>query len=418
MPSLILTGYPSAGKTSFAELLASRALSHKSSLIKTTVIINEANARPDKTLQECYSNSTEEKLTRSALKSEFDKFVKDPSKLVILDSMNYIKGFRYELHCISKSAGQKHGVVWTLCREQVAKAWNEQRSKSKQDYFYTQEMMDELIARYEPPDQRNRWDRPLWRVDVCSTLEDAVLQKMGIREDGTGVDGGDDTGNAAEQALNRSVYNMHSLSDAIRDSSQSNVVTASMITKAGFRRKVKGSGFKRATKKNDAEGIDTPKTSETVAGPSNQGQVDKDVSVEKQVSTSTKREVKKMENLVDDILDSFLLDVEPLKAGLSTSIQRSAESNVLHDVDSISQETMKAFLSAQQTIMSSGGGTVVVKIGSSGETCSLEIKRIVQSVEMKRLRRQYVKWVSTNVPKDTSEEGIAKSFLSYLRNQL
>jgi protein KTI12 len=169
MPSLILTGYPSAGKTSFAELLASRALSHKSSLIKTTVIINEANARPDKTLQECYFNSTEEKLTRSALKSEFDKFVKDPSKLVILDSMNYIKGFRYELHCISKSAGQKHGVVWTLCREQVAKAWNEQRSKSKQDYFYTQEMMDELIARYEPPDQRNRWDRPLWRVDVCST---------------------------------------------------------------------------------------------------------------------------------------------------------------------------------------------------------------------------------------------------------
>lgn len=84
MPSLILTGYPSGGKTSFSELLASRALTHKSSLIKSTVIISEKTARPDKTLRECYSNSTEEKLTRSALKSEFDKFVKDPSKLVIL----------------------------------------------------------------------------------------------------------------------------------------------------------------------------------------------------------------------------------------------------------------------------------------------------------------------------------------------
>ena len=92
-----------------AKLLAERAKSHRSGLIKNVVIINEQSARPDKTLFQCYETSTEEKLTRSALKSEFDKYVVgDRTTLVILDSLNYIKGFRYELHCISKAVGEKH----------------------------------------------------------------------------------------------------------------------------------------------------------------------------------------------------------------------------------------------------------------------------------------------------------------------
>lgn len=388
-------------------------------------------ARPDKTLRECYSNSTEEKLTRGALKSEFDKFVKDSSKLVILDSMNYIKGFRYELHCISKSAGQKHGVVWTLCREQIAKRWNEKRSKSeseeRKDYYYTPEMMDELISRYEAPDQRNRWDRPLYRVDIYSTLQDEELEKFGLKISGTdidAVDGGDETCDSAEQALNRSVYNMHSLSDAIRDSSQSTVITTSMGTKSGFKRKV-GAGFKRATKNNNTSLSETKHIDDDTQKPINAkeegtGIQDGPRTVESAgtLEKKTKREVKDMNEIIDTILDSFLLDVEPLKAGLSTSIQRSAESNVLNDVDSISLETMKSFLAAQQAISAVGGGTIVVKIGSSGETCSMEVKRCVQNVELKRLRRQYVKWVSSNVPTDTSEEGIAKSFLSYVKNML
>jgi len=431
MPSLILTGHPSSGKTNFAELLAARALAHKSSLIKSTVIINEETARPDKSLRECYANSTEEKLTRSALKSEFDKYVKDPTKLVILDSMNYIKGFRYELHCISKSAGQKHGVVWTLNRDDVAKAWNEQRSKcsSKENYFYTQDMMDELMRRYEPPDQRNRWDRPLYRVDVHSTLEDGAFERLGLSSVNSGNQDsadGDETGMAAEQALNRSVYNMHSLSDAIRGSSQSKVITSSMGTNAGFKRRV-GSGFKRAVKKEDGDEVQVePKSNDqAVEKASENSSVEKaglnPLQDDKILETSklpvAKRQVKKMEDLIDAILDSFLLDVQPLKAGLSTTIQRSAESNVLHDVDIVSLKTMNEFLVAQKSI-SAGGGKIIVRIGSSGQTRAIESKRPVQIAELKRLRRQFVKWVTANPPNDVSEEGIANSFLSYVQNQV
>ena len=124
-----------------------------------------------------------------------------------------------------------------------------------------------------------------------------------------------------------------------------------------------------------------------------------------------------MEALIKVILDSFRLDVVPLKAGLSTSIQRNAETNVLHDVDSISQKTMNAFISAQKNI-SAGGGRIIVPIGSSGESRSFDLRRQVQAIEVKRLRRQYVKWVTSNPPKDSSEEGIANSFLSYLGNQI
>lgn len=401
-----LLGYPSCGKTTFAELLSSQALSHESKIIKSTVIINEESARPDKTLRECYLNSTEEKLTRSALKSEFDKHIKDPNKLVILDSINYIKGFRYELHCISKAAGQKHGVIWTLNREDIAKAWNEDRSKhsDKLDYFYTAEMIDELMSRYEPPDQRNRWDRPLYRVDVHSTLPTQVFEKLGLpvvlTSDG---DDEDETGNAASAALNRSVYNMHSLSDAIRDTSQSKVVTTSIGTKSGFKRRI---GKVSKTLVNTENKESSYKNSEQKS--------EKGAKCEEK---TTEREIKSMEALIKVILDSFLLDVVPLKAGLSTSIQRNAETNVLHDVDSISQKTMNAFISAQKNI-SAGGGRIIVPIGSSGESRSFDLRRQVKAIEVKRLRRQYVKWVTSNPPKDSSEEGIANSFLSYLGNQI
>ena len=430
MPSLIITGHPSTGKTTFAKLLSERALSHKSNLIKSTVIVNEESARPDKTTRECYANSTEENLTRSALKSEFDKYVKDSSKLVILDSMNYIKGFRYELHCISKAAGQKHGVIWFMCREDVGNAWNKRRGKEDDpNYFYSDEQMQELIQRYEPPDQRNRWDRPLYRVNVVSTLKEDTLRELGVElvslnEDVQ--DNGDDShsGKTAEDILKRSVYNMHSLSEVISDTTQSKVVTSNLMAGKSFRRVGGGKGFQRAVKKEDDN--DTQHSSSKI---SDGGVSRNDPNEEKQgpsimeVTYDPKaipRKVKDMNALIDEILDSFLLDVEALKEGMSTKLQPSASSNVLHDVDNISQETMNAFLRAQESAQAigAGGGTMVIPIGKGSQTCKMTIGRNIKIAEVKRLRRQYLKWISSHVPNDTTEEGIAKSFLSYLQNQL
>jgi protein KTI12 len=424
MPSLILTGHPSTGKSTFARLLSERALSHKSNLIQSTVIINEESARPDKTTRECYANSTEEKLTRSALKSEFDKYVKDSSKLVILDSMNYIKGFRYELHCISKAAGQKHGVIWLMCKEDVGKAWNKKRRRDeKPNYFYSEEQMEELIQRYEPPDQRNRWDRPLYRVDVVSTLKEDMLRELGVEvesENENSRDNDDEsrTGKTAEDILKKSVYNMHSLSEVISDKTQSKVVTSNLMAGKSFRRIGASKGFQRAVKKED-ENHETTDVNVSRSDPKNEEHGPPLVD-STSVGKAVQRKVRDMNVLIDEILDSFLLDVEALKEGMSTKLQPSASSNVLHDVDNISQETMNTFLRAQESALAIGGtsGTIVIPIGKGGQTCKMTFGRNLKIAEVKRLRRQYLKWITSHVPKDTSEDGIAKSFLSYIQSQV
>ena len=42
------------------------------------------------------------------MKSNVEKFL-GPERIVILDSMNYIKGYRYELYCLARNA------MTTLC---------------------------------------------------------------------------------------------------------------------------------------------------------------------------------------------------------------------------------------------------------------------------------------------------------------
>lgn len=51
---------------------------------------------------------TQEKILRASLKSNVEKYV-DQQRVVILDSMNYIKGYRYELYCLARNS------MTTLC---------------------------------------------------------------------------------------------------------------------------------------------------------------------------------------------------------------------------------------------------------------------------------------------------------------
>lgn len=311
MPCLVITGYPSSGKTSIAQALSERALKHRSQSIKKTVIINEESifssssalsqqntaGKANETRYYCYKDSNAEKQTRSALKTEFDKQAATASStntLVILDSLNYIKGYRYELHCISKAAGERHGILWVVCPPGVALEWNKKRiqedlekpkegnaNESNDDdekqhrLYYSEEMMEGLMKRYEPPDQRNRWDKPLYRVELAALLPELASSSSTQTES----NGNDSTANTiAKDVLAKSVYNMHSLSDAIDKSSP--------------------------TEK---------QTKQKLPSSSNESNGDKD---------RTPLEVK-----LDEILDAFL-ESRPLKEGMSTQKPVVAESNV------------------------------------------------------------------------------------------
>jgi len=52
---------------------------------------------------EAYKDMISEKMTRGYLKSNVEKLIQ-AGQIVIFDSMNYIKGFRYELYCLARAA--------------------------------------------------------------------------------------------------------------------------------------------------------------------------------------------------------------------------------------------------------------------------------------------------------------------------
>ena len=337
MPCLIITGYPSSGKTSIAEMISERALKHHSKTIQRTMIINEESIYssstrsinnnsnnssssnnnnnnnnnndnrypPEHIKQKCYHNSNAEKETRAALKTEFDRYASTASStktLVILDSLNYIKGYRYELHCISKAVGERHGIVWVVCPPKLAFQWNQNRIKqyetnrkeskngndeekitnyhrnnsneeeNEKDFklFYTEEMLEGLMKRYEPPDNRNRWDKPLYRIELSTLIENAHSNDECKDDNNQSMSA---SNSVAKDVLEKSVYNMHSLSDAIEDN--------------------------------------TSKSSNSNSTTTNDEMTNKS----------------KLEDRIDTILDAFL-ECKPLKEGLSTQKPIVAASNV------------------------------------------------------------------------------------------
>merc|ERR1711963_235169 len=82
-----------------------------------------------------FSDSKHEKEVRGRLKSEVVRLL-SKENVVICDGLNYIKGFRYELYCASKSV----------------KSTREDTEK------YNDNIIKELIQRYECPISSNRWD--------------------------------------------------------------------------------------------------------------------------------------------------------------------------------------------------------------------------------------------------------------------
>ena len=389
MPCLILCGHPCAGKTRLAELLRERALA--TDAIDKVVIINEATACPDQSIAACYGTSQAEKMTRGALKSAFDRCVSagddGASTLVILDSLNYIKGFRYELHCISKAASQKHGVVWVLNETRLCKEWNQKRREEageSAEQFYSDAQMDELILRFEPPDARNRWDNPLYRIDVRPP---GIKQQSGLAKD----------------VLEQSVYNMHKLSDAIDETTDTTTSTvkktSTTFKRAGFKKKPvrpsnMSAGDSEATLNENNDNISEPSPEQT-----------KDEKKEQTV-----------EEQIDQMLESFLRNVQPLKQGMSTQSTLSSEANVLHDVDSITQQVC-SLITAAQNKSTTAGGRLSITLGSGKEPIWFNFNRNIPLPELRRLRRQYIQWVVARPPEDASERGIAQAFINYIAAQ-
>lgn len=107
-----------------------------------------------------------------------------------MDSLNFIKGYRYELWCLARSAATRYCVIHVDTPAETCGQWNAQRAGDA----YSEEVMSDLLKRFERPDSKNRWDSPLFTIKpsqdeqmtVDTTIESVVsmiLNKSGSNDD-------------------------------------------------------------------------------------------------------------------------------------------------------------------------------------------------------------------------------------------
>ena len=75
---------------------------------------------------EQFESSGTEKIARGAVKAATERLV-DVSTVVIVDSLNYIKGYRYELYCVAKALQTPSCVLHMATSDRVAAEWNAAR---------------------------------------------------------------------------------------------------------------------------------------------------------------------------------------------------------------------------------------------------------------------------------------------------
>merc|ERR1712000_93894 len=166
MPLIILTGLPTSGKTTRAKqlqaYLESKLSSSKSQhrlhyISDDTLSISRTvyDLSPDKVPAHTRSANASEKDARAAIYGAVKRVLSDKD-IVILDGLNYIKGWRYQLHC-----------------EDKAKEINEERLKRKEAGHipaegepepYEPGNWENLVFRHEEPNPMTRWDSPLFAL--------------------------------------------------------------------------------------------------------------------------------------------------------------------------------------------------------------------------------------------------------------
>ena len=100
----------------------------------------------------------QEKILRASLKSNVEKYLHS-QRVVILDSMNYIKGFRYELYCLARNAKTTLCLVFCDTEIDIASKFS---LEGGYDNPFPHEFFEDYANRMERPNQGQRWDKPLF----------------------------------------------------------------------------------------------------------------------------------------------------------------------------------------------------------------------------------------------------------------
>uniref|UniRef100_A0ACD6A2I3 Uncharacterized protein n=2 Tax=Avena sativa TaxID=4498 RepID=A0ACD6A2I3_AVESA len=158
MALVVMCGQPCSGKSEAAACLAAAL---RSSLTDITVrVIDESSLHLGR--NDSYKDMVVEKNLRGVLRSQVDRSVSRDS-IIIVDSLNNIKGYRYELWCLARASGIRYCVFFCDTEVDHCREWNIKRQE-KGEPSYDSNIFEDLVSRFERPDRRSRWDSPLFEL--------------------------------------------------------------------------------------------------------------------------------------------------------------------------------------------------------------------------------------------------------------
>jgi len=162
MALITFSGYPSSGKTRRAIQLKDH-LDHRladpsyTGQRQKVVILSDDSLNIERS---SYDDSRSEKPARATLFAAMQRQMGQDT-ILIVDALNYIKGFRYQLYCAAREFKLRVCTVYVVATPQLCKGWNSERTDG---HGYSAETLDNLITRYEEPSSMVRWDSPLFTV--------------------------------------------------------------------------------------------------------------------------------------------------------------------------------------------------------------------------------------------------------------
>ncbi|KAI8467670.1 MAG: chromatin associated protein KTI12 [Monoraphidium minutum] len=193
MPLVVLAGQPASGKSGAAARLRELLAPHG-----PVELIDEPSLHL--TRNTSYASSAQEKVARATLKSALER-VLTRHNTVILDSLNAIKGYRYEVWCVVRSVGTRYCVVHVDTPVDTCREWNGSRPEAER---YSSEIFEDLVRRFETPDSRNRWDAPLFTLRPAGDpgqYTDVLAGVVAVATGGTAAPGVASNAGAGERLL-------------------------------------------------------------------------------------------------------------------------------------------------------------------------------------------------------------------------
>jgi len=165
MALVTISGYPASGKTRRALQLKSYLEERLQDPAYTgpalkVAIVSDAETKVKRCV---YDDGRQEKPARAALFTAVQRMI-NKDTILIVDGMNYIKGYRYQLYCAAREQQVRVCTIFVVAKPEHCREWNLNRSEDGETDIYSASTLDNLIARYEEPNSMVRWDSPLFTV--------------------------------------------------------------------------------------------------------------------------------------------------------------------------------------------------------------------------------------------------------------